>query len=331
MPITNSGKQGTDTIQATVTVAGKPLTAPGSITWARPVDCAEPVSELGYVLALECEAENSKVRQVVDDVLETAGCAVSIASFFVPAGQIYDLLNDASTVIGDAQDASNLVGSLQTKAKASGITTKAPVLSVALDLAQLNQSDNQVASELLSDLAEAQSLSDFFHDITNIISAAQNSSEASVEHDAVLVGQAVFDLLGAQDCAVLLGKIVTAVSATPVAQCGPPGPMNRSSSFVLLTSISPCQASPDGGGTLTLTGAGLGSLGSDVWVYFAPANNLRDAVSEGGYNLLQGGEIKLTVPAEPASVVANKGQAVFYVLVDNELVKSNTVPFSYSN
>jgi hypothetical protein len=45
--------------------------------------------------------------------------------------------------------------------------------------------------------------------------------------------------------------------------------------------------------------------------------------------VLPDGEIKLIVPPEPASIVDNNGQAVFYVAVDNDLVKSNTVPFSY--
>jgi hypothetical protein len=203
LPITNLTKPSpgntVDNITATVTVSGKQLTATASIAWVPPVNCNEPVSELGYLQALQCKVE--RAGPIINDVLETAECALSIGSFFVPEDKIATLLADASDLLALGQDS---VAALQAKSSSTGSSA---ALRLVLDLALLKDQDNNDAlSVLLDALQNATTLSDFLHDIADIVSTV--ASNGSVKQLVIDISDLVANSLGLGSCTTLLGKIV---------------------------------------------------------------------------------------------------------------------------
>lgn len=214
-----TGGAGTDVVTATVTAPGHQSSGFVEVNWQAPVpaiDCDEPASQLGYLKALWCQANDA--NSMVHDTLLTMDCALNIATFFVPAGKVGELLKDASDVVAAGEDIEKLRSEWPTKSSTTKFTD---ILRVALDLAQLNKDDNGQLSVLFTALGNATSLPDFLHAIADILAAVADSPSTELVHLAGTIGTEVLDWLGLGSCLTLLGRIVTG-SSTGAVTTGPP-------------------------------------------------------------------------------------------------------------
>jgi hypothetical protein len=213
-------KPGTDTVTATV-VGDPSVSGTGSVSWAYPVpavNCHEGVAELGYLQALQCQFAAAK--PLVHTVLDMVSCFIGIAGFFVPAGKVADLLNDASKVINATQQASAQLAQLHSAFKAGDqFSAAGPALQLALDLAQLNQDDDHSLAVPLATLEAARTLPDFLHGIAAIISGLLDNHDHELAKLALKIGKEVPGLVanfvGLESCVDLLGKIIGSQSALP--------------------------------------------------------------------------------------------------------------------
>jgi hypothetical protein len=188
-------KPGTDTVTASITVNGHTLTATTTVTWVKPLDCAEPWPEtIGYLNALDCVARKAAGSALARNIFEGVTCALSVAAFFIPAAKaatIFDGLKDVSEGPAVAQLVIHLT-----------------------DLQRLT--DGAVgAKAFFLELANAASVPAFLHDVADLVktvSANHQSATVIVEQ----VATDITDLLGLTPCVDLLEKIVTKIVGTSV-------------------------------------------------------------------------------------------------------------------
>jgi len=203
--VTNTGGAGTDLISVTVgSGADKVGPATISVTWVPPVDCGQPVQDLGYLLALQCTVE--KAKPLVDTVLKVADCAIGVASFLAPAAKLAKLVDLVKTA-GSAETAEQL-------AAAAAVNT--PVAQFALDLKQINDEGIISFGQLESTLEDAKDLADFLRNFARLL------SDIASRVDVSGIALDVANLTGLGSCVDLLAKVVT-YGAPSSSSSGPTG------------------------------------------------------------------------------------------------------------
>jgi alpha-tubulin suppressor-like RCC1 family protein len=190
--ITNQGGAGTDLISVTVgSGADKVGPATISVTWAPPVDCGQPLQDLGYLLALQCTV--AKAKPLVDTVLKVGDCAVGVASFLAPAAKLAKLVSLVKTA-GSAETAEKL-------AAVAAVNT--PVAQFALDLKRINDKGIISFRQLASTLEDAKDLADFLRNFAHLLGNIASSVDVSG------IALDVANLTGLGSCVELLAKVVT--------------------------------------------------------------------------------------------------------------------------